>query len=951
MVSEDDIVCGDATLVLATKYIHQGAQSVKAGFVDLKDQEFWKTYAWMLCDVAQLRHLSNWQDISGSIPDDDCLTCSPHSPSIKWRFDKLGQLLMYEDHIEAAVFERQLKARSPPFRIQLQHTNITTIGIAISIASLAHQASSHLPVRPTSLAWNLSVDYRDPGELKFPKFVLQSNVDDQKAGQPKGMKHNLREDQLRSLAWMAAQENGLGFNLHEVQEALLPQLNWKVEVKASAEVTVRGGVLADQPSYGKTVTTLALIHDEFSRAKDHSPIRELDTELSTNRPFLKATLIITPHHLYSQWRQEIRKFLPSAEYQDDAVLVIKSPADLKLKTIADLRRAKIVIVSWRVFDSADYVAQLAAVSALPPPPSVKGRQFKSWLQHAIPRMEGNLSHLQGGVKDFSVLLKTMMQDLRESEKLQTSLPPSSRKAAGSKTSSKAKAAQSDAKVQSSKRGGDYWEALTFPVFHMFRWNRIVVDEFSYLLLEDKTKIYSSYSAIYESVISLKAQKRWVLSGTPPLKHFKDVKLIAKFLDVSIGIDDYDPRLISKKNLSDIRKELSPAERFRSYQDRRSVCWHEKRHHLAQQFLDAFVRQNDAEVDQIQCYPALHPVTLGPSHRAIYEELGQYLTALDMQSRKASDLGSSRESEINDSLEASSCPEEAFLYRTSVFDLDLQSTIDRRRSQMSELVSDLSQAIQKAEALKVAIGSQEQHYRRWKTEDLKDAESAEVLQQLIKKAEKNVKSGKAKFSKSAVTQLRDQVLSLRPLARELASRIRSFRYVENIQKLSLATTGAGASPECELCCSSAIGSLRILSLCGHISCDTCLAQRLQDSCVAAGCGAQIDAMHIKSAADFGIDGEALAKADVRGGAKMFQIAELLQKGIPHDDQAVLFVPSYMLMDAVAQALDGYDIPFCCIEDNEKDIQGKIDIFQNNTSSDEDYAKVLILSMADEQASGL
>ena len=932
--------CSDATIVLSTCCIGTTAHSqLNESFPSVKNLQLWKQFAWMLTEVNQLKHLSEWMDISSSLVTGRCGGCSPVPPSVKWRAFA-NTMMMYEDHIEAAGLERKMKARPEPFRIQLEPGKTTTINLAISLASLAHRAAANLlPLHAESACWNLDSNYRDPGDVTFSKFSLCSNANDKQHTQPARMLHRLRDDQLRSLHWMVKQEIGIPFILSEVEEALIPQLNWKVEVKASTKVTVRGGVLADQPSYGKTVTTLALIHDEFSKhSKDQiAPVAKAGSGLL----HLAATLIITPHHLSWQWRDEVNKFLPNAEYTNKDVLLLRTLSDLKSKSIADFKRAKIVIASWNIFESPDYGAHLAKLSALHNPGAVKGRQYKTWLQFALPRLKDNVPLLDGGIKSFSDKLEKKAADFHENDELDSFVLPSRRKkpAATGKGNAKdaapeaaPKAARVDIKLRGVK-GRDDKESLAFPLFHMFRWNRIVVDEFSYLL----QKTYSVHDAVYASVTGLDAKNRWVLSGTPPLANFADVKMIAKFLDVNLGIDDYDPRLASRKNLTDIRRELSPVERFRSYQDRRSVHWHKMRHQLAQGFLDGFVRQNDADVENIKCYPALEPVTLGASHRAVYEELSQYLASLEMQARKAASLGASRDVEINDCLEQSASAEEALLYRASVFDTNLGTMIERRHAQLKGVTDQLYAKIKKAEAVAAKAGPAEQHYRDWKTEDIRDIEGNKILKALLNKASKQAAQASNVSSDEAITKLRKEVLELRPLARELASRLRSKRYVENIKKMQDGDT----TLECIKGNECATDDLRVISSCGHLVCPVCLTARPRDSCVVKGCGGHVDELHIKSVDDFGVD---TGKKSDRFGAKVKSIVNLIRHKIPPKDQVVIFVPSYLLMGTAGTTLEHYDIPHFCIEQNERSVQTIVKNFQNT-------GKVLILNMADEQASGL
>ena len=53
-------------------------------------------------------------------------------------------------------------------------------------------------------------------------------------------------------------------------------------------------------------------------------------------------------------------------------------------------------------------------------------------------------------------------------------------------------------------------------------------------------------------------------------------------------------------------------------------WHERRHRLGQEFLDKFVRQNIAEIDEIKCEEHVILMDLPAAERGIYLEMSNYL---------------------------------------------------------------------------------------------------------------------------------------------------------------------------------------------------------------------------------------------------------------------------------------------------------------------------------------
>lgn len=113
--------------------------------------------------------------------------------------------------------------------------------------------------------------HQDPEQA----FQLLGNAGPAASNPAAFKKFPLREEQLRSLAWMYAQE-------------------------ARSE-GLRGGLLADKMGYGKTATTIGLLSED---RPSNSP---------SPRPwgYIKnpATLIMCPPHLVEQWEGEFIKFL------------------------------------------------------------------------------------------------------------------------------------------------------------------------------------------------------------------------------------------------------------------------------------------------------------------------------------------------------------------------------------------------------------------------------------------------------------------------------------------------------------------------------------------------------------------------------------------------------------------------------------------------------------------
>ena len=104
---------------------------------------------------------------------------------------------------------------------------------------------------------------------------------------------------------------------------------------------------------------------------------------------------------------------------------------------------------------------------------------------------------------------------------------------------KAKAAKAGPKDKTPAEEKDPWGLMSGKVhkecgamhaapLECFYWNRLVVDEYTYLEARDVPTIHA-----------IKARSSWVLSGTPPIDSFDDVKSIAAFLGVLPGLGGGD----------------------------------------------------------------------------------------------------------------------------------------------------------------------------------------------------------------------------------------------------------------------------------------------------------------------------------------------------------------------------------------------------------------------------
>jgi hypothetical protein len=74
---------------------------------------------------------------------------------------------------------------------------------------------------------------------------------------------------------------------------------------------------------------------------------------------------------------------------------------------------------------------------------------------------------------------------------------------------------------------NHWQDYKSPVLEMFSFSRLAIEEFTY---------FEGFQDILETIQS---ESRWILSGTPVLGSFTEVKKMARFLNVHLGMDDYE----------------------------------------------------------------------------------------------------------------------------------------------------------------------------------------------------------------------------------------------------------------------------------------------------------------------------------------------------------------------------------------------------------------------------
>jgi len=566
----------------------------------MEHKEFFDAFAWLTQKASNIPGLENWKEIPNpqSTP---CQMCAPDAPGIKWRLEvpksskqkvavtepvavkkrQSSKLIAFEDLELAATFERRLKNRPSPLTTQIHIDNdgLVKLRIAVNPETLMHRALAKLLLTydsaGMSMSWRLCTNQASLPEVDLPAFALKNNDHDPSAGKPPGFLYDLRPEQSRSLAWMIHQESDEvePFVEEEVEEASIPQIGWRAEGRARKPVLVRGGVLADQVGYGKTVTTLALIDTQRSRDRENA---KLPVE---GRIPLQATLILVPPQLPDQWHREIKKFLHKNRAY--TVLVIKTIVTLHKMTIAEFQSADIIIISWNLCEGDNYLFNLAQFSGMVELPDKPAKRAAAvWYEQALKEVFEHVVELQSGGGGLQAMIAEKLVASKNKAASEETFVPSKRlrgqayqkakrgSASGTKrahaTAFNDESTDADdnqivvdygVKTETLKprpdifglskiaAGRKNWTAMTCPLLELFEFSRIVVDEYTYITGQESL-----------TIPKLKAKYRWILSATPPLRDFADVKCISTFIGVNLGIDDLTPGVIKAGNIKALEKD-------------------------------------------------------------------------------------------------------------------------------------------------------------------------------------------------------------------------------------------------------------------------------------------------------------------------------------------------------------------------------------------------------------
>ncbi|KAI1921015.1 hypothetical protein LOZ12_001185 [Ophidiomyces ophidiicola] len=966
-------------------------------------------FAWLLQKTISIKQFSKWSTIHLAQIEHglDCRLCAPPKPRLTWARNEKDRICGYEHPEDAAAYEQSVKNRPVPFLgyVSRKEDSYLDFRICLNILTLLHRAIGNLPnaSEEPALAWRLCIDKTGFVRQRLPKLVESNNKQNSESTQPPGFRnHRLRPEQLRSLTWMQEQESdqALPFEEEEVVEAILPVINWRAEGRANVKKLVRGGILGDDVGYGKTAISLGLVDMQFTEDSASVP------ENADGAIPIKATLIVVPHHLFDQWMREIHKFLGS-KYR---ILQIKTFAALRNLSIGEMEKIDIVLASAAIFRANSYYELIRTFTAAPEIPQGDGRVFDEWLRDAIGgvryhtsllctggsldiynsiqekikklqldaaasskynpsrRLKGQKlqDHLAKGNKipveverdsdDSTTEIRPLVtnsrpkngrkctkrkrepdgdEDFVESDSSFEKRPKTQRKrpkAAAIRKQEDAKSADATFHLHDAKYD---WKRLRSPFLHMFEFNRLIIDEFTY----SKDKGYSG-------VLTVPARKKWILSGTPPLNDFADVKSFSPFLGIHLGVDEDDIRRTENERLKAIQRDKTEVEQFQPFITRRSAAWHKRRHEMSQGFLNQYMRKNVPEIGEIPFTEHIYEVVLAPAERALYIELFVQVMSQNLRIRRQGRglYDAAEVSRLNQIIGDSDSPEEALVKRCSLFSLD--NLIGRYAEASSEDEYDSEGAT--SGKGKLGTGNTILDIRFQELKDLGADLQTKLRLGLWLKSKLNddvrnhfdktlalieTKTGAGELGDFLVKRMVRKCLDFaKANAREKDG---AKFYITAQQKRQ---NSKDTRPEFPASEKAIVQDLN--------NCNDSIRRLISET-------PTLESYRVINGGDFAEDESRVLSNSWEkfGGSKIDELVQLLRTTtrIPKDDQVLLFIQFAELINAVSAALDKAKIHHITVTSSDR-AQGKeLSNFQNQT--EEVKSKVLILALGDVTASGL
>lgn len=909
-------------------------------------------------------------------------------------------------------------------------------------------------------AFNLRSNRGDPPCKQPPSFIVEL-----RAEQLRSLSWMIKQED----------ENIEPFIEEETEEAILEPLMWRAEGKVTVPKTVRGGILADDVGYGKTAIVLGLIDKLYDTANvDFSVQLNADGFIPSRATLIVVPTIMVQQWRseivkFLGSKYNVLVFSSAAALKKVSIRDIRK-CDIVLVSWAVFGTAsyyqrfkqftgapEVPVKAGRNFDDwfsnahglmKGHVRVLAEQGPRAfldglrdrraqtkdaqeeyryvPSKRLRGKKYalakldKDCDLKSIGVSYAELSSAEedsdeGGDENISDNLEAKVESLLRRVMSRVSKAKGEELDGEQMADSKSENSWDDWKefnISRNSRSKQPWETVKGVPLHVFAFNRLVFDEFTYASIDRLNQL-----------LALQTRSRWVLSGTPPLNDFADVNTIAPFLGVHLGIDDDDTNLQNRR-LKAIRNQRSDAETFQSFRAPRSEAWHRRRYGVAQNFLDRYARRNVAEIDEIPSAEHIVLIRQTPAEKAIYLELYKQLMTYNRQLRRSSSrggFGSDQAERLDEIIASSSTTEEALIKRcTSLalqgrWDADGKpeaatcvSLIETREEQLEKLKDGLDKKLKLAAWVYCACNWSHEKFDKFvqsvarhdfgdmavtgevypllntaihtsRNEDWKlffanpdskvqeneedDRENIEITEDTDAAAEKPTAKAKAVMPlPTKPTQmrefepvLREVTTTIRNLLVEWVLRKRALRFLKLVRQIQ---TNSAEVPSCDRCQNQPglLAKMNILGSCGHAICFTCTQQTIEkEECAVEGCRGSGKRFNIINAMVLGCDTDDpnspvadIDKSSEYGGTKMDVLVDILGHQIPNNERALLFIQFPDLMDIASKALDSARITHTMISSADRNASQKIEKFQKEGFGN---SKVLLLNLGSEMAAGL
>ncbi|KGO52427.1 Zinc finger, RING-type [Penicillium expansum] len=850
------------------------------------------------------------------------------------------------------------------------------------------------------------------------------------------------------------------FMEEEVEESILPLMPWRAEVKATMPKIVRGGVLADEVGYGKTAVILGLIDAQYKTdtipPEDNGLISTKATLIVVPSNVFKQWVSETSKFLEGKYKvlaissinkisirevkeadivilswsilandsyyKRLQQFTGTPQapakssggtgrnfdgwFHDaraslrESVEILKTEGPEAMLQQLEARRRRVhetqanftYVPSRRLrgqaFADANNGRDESDAEAEEDLDSESDSGFEEIDASDARQSTGTASPVDQRKRRYSRKSVEGSKEKRQ-KRLSTDLvevTDDKKKRGAKSTAVKDDRTEFDIKKGVKGRTKQDWRTVKAAFIHAFNFNRLVIDEYTYAGEERQA-----------SLLSLQARSKWILSGTPALGEFADIKSIARYLCLHLGVDDDGDcdKPTQNSRLRNIRKNHTAVEAFQYYQAPHSNAWYQNRREHAQRFLDRFARQNIARITHIPLITHLVITEQSPAEKTAYDTL---FRAVKENKRRIPGL-------LGSILSKSQFPQEALIMScvtsqigqppwnlekclkgsrndkkksaeiwTKVDSITRQAATVWYREMNNTNAKDWQNALNGVaktdsgdaelnkkfnELLKGIIHS----YSEWKLDE-QHRPIEDLLKARVQKIQ-NAKTGNTvsgtrpprvtgpggtnnTSSNSVWTavekSLSADVTSLLKQALEIDQEYRFYEHLVKIQTIGI--------PQCQNCKSDLEEKkdVNVLKICGHALCKNCLDAAITQQhkpCPVLGCSSQIVQSKI-------VPGEILVSEDQAiQSTKLNELVKIIRK-VPKDELILIFVQISHLLPVASNALKAAKIEHRMVtQTNLKGIGEFTDPPKpkKGTTQPSSRPKALILNLGNSMAAGL